>query len=165
MSRQVVPGRYAAMLGSLVVLHFTVPELVGEQRVAPDFLLLALILYAVQARPGSAAIAGFVVGIVADSLTPAAFGAGALAYTLVGYLTAWGKAVFFAENVAVTAGIIFLGVWVRDLIVLAAGRPPNDAALLWQLGLWSPLKALTTLVAGVLVLALVRRSLPGRVAG
>lgn len=156
--------RYAVVLTLLVVMHFTIPELIGEERAAPDFLLLALILFAVQARPGVAAIAGFCVGLVADSLTPAAFGAGALAYTLVGYLTAWGKAVFFAENMAVTVIFVFVGVWMRDVIVLAAGRPPDDAVLLWQLGFWSLIKAAVTAAAGSLVLVAFRGWLPRRMA-
>jgi rod shape-determining protein MreD len=156
--------RYAAVLVLLVAMHFTIPELTGEERAAPDFLLLALILFAVHARPGAAAVAGFVVGLVADSLMPAAFGAGALAYTLVGYLTAWGKAVFFAENVAVNVVFVFVGVWMRDVIVLAAGRPPDDAVLLWQLGFWSPIKSIVTAAAGAVVLVVFRRWLPGRAA-
>ena len=41
-------------------------------------------IYAIRARPGHAAIAGFVVGLSGDALAGAAFGAGALAYTVVG---------------------------------------------------------------------------------
>lgn len=148
--------RRAAVLLSLVVLHFVVPALVDEPRMVPDFLVLALLLYAIQARPGAAAAAGFGVGLVADALTPVAFGAGALAHTVVGYLAAWGKAVFFAENVAVNAGFIFVGVWVRDVVVLMAGRPADNVVLLWQLLFWSPVKALITALVGLVILLLFR---------
>ena len=103
------------------------------------------------------------VGLVADALTPAAFGAGALAYTTVGYLAAWGKAVFFAENLFVNTGFIFIGVWIRDLLVLLVGRPADDGVLMWQLVFWSPVKALVTAIAGALTLALFRRSLDVRI--
>jgi rod shape-determining protein MreD len=157
--------RYAlfAILLLLATLHFVVPGLVGDARFTPDFLLLAMLIYAIRARPGQAAIAGFAVGLVADSLTPAAFGAGALAYTAVAYLAAWGKAVFFAENLFVNTGFIFVGVWMRDLLVLLVGRPADDAVLMWQLVFWSPLKALVTAAAGAITLLVFRRALEVRI--
>jgi rod shape-determining protein MreD len=153
----------AGILLLLTTLHFVVPGLFGGAHFTPDFLLLALLVFAIRARPGHAAIAGFLVGLVADSLTPAAFGAGVLAYTVVGYLAAWGKAVFFAENLFVNAGFFFVGVWVRDLLVLLVGRPADDATLVWQLVLWSPIKALVTAVAGALTLVVFRRALDVRI--
>jgi rod shape-determining protein MreD len=146
----------------LVALHFVVPEFVGL-RMAPDFLLLALLVYAIRARPGPAAVAGFLTGLVADALTPAALGAGAFAYTVVGYLAAWGKAVFFAENLVVNAGLVFAGVWIRDLLVLVIGRPTGGDVLLWQLILWSPLRALTTAAAALVVSWMFRRALEVRI--
>ena len=154
--------RLAAVLLLLVVLHFVLRPFLGDYRSAPDFLLLALLVFAVRARPGDAAIAGFVVGVLADALTPVAFGAGALAHTCVGYLAAWGKAVFFAENVLVSAGFFFLGTWFRDVLVLVAGRHMDQGALFWQLAVWSPVKALITALMGALVLVLLRRSLQER---
>ena len=79
------------------------------------------------AVPGPRAVAGFLVGLIADALTPARFGAGALAHTVVGYLASWGRAVFFADNMLVNAGFVAVGLWLRDLIVLLAsggGSPP-----------------------------------------
>ncbi len=157
-------GRYrvAGVLLLLAVLHFTVLPLLGDPRVAPDFLLVALLVYAIRARPGDAAIAGFVVGLVADALTPVAFGAGVLAHTLVGYLAAWGKAVFFAENLMVNTGFVFVGSLVRDFIVLVAGRHVAGSVLLWQLAFWSPVRAVTTALAGMVTLFAFRRWLDVR---
>ncbi len=147
----------AAVLLLLAVLHFVLRPFMGDFRGAPDLLLLALLVFAIRARPGEAAIAGFVVGLLVDALTPVAFGAGALAHTVVGYLSAWGKAVFFAENVLVSAGFFFVGSWIRDVLVLVVGRHMDSSALFWQLTVWSPVKALTTAIAGALVLLLFRR--------
>src|SRR5438045_5611807 len=93
--------RYPIIMTVLVILHFTVRERLGGDRIAPDFLLLALLIYTVRAQPGRSAAAGFVIGLLRDALTPASFGAGALAHTLVGYLSSWAKAVFYAEDVLV----------------------------------------------------------------
>ncbi len=138
----------------LVVLHFGFRPLIGDAQAAPDFLMLALLVYAIGARPGQGAIAGFIVGVLADSLSPVAFGAGALAHTVIGYLAAWGKAVFFADNLWVNAALFFVGVWLRDAFVLLVGGSASGSAILWQLGYWSPLLALTTSITGVIVLLL-----------
>jgi rod shape-determining protein MreD len=155
--------RVALVLGLLAVLHFTARGSLGSEKVAPDFLLLALIVYALRTSPGRAAIAGFLIGLLSDSLTPEAFGSAMLAYSVVGYLAAWGKAVFFADNPVVMGGLIFAGVVIRDALVLLWGGHAAGTTALWQLVLWTPLQALTTAVTGILVLLLFRQLLRARV--
>lgn len=154
--------REATVLALLVVSHFALRGLLGD--IAPDFLLLALLVYANRTTPGRASIAGFLVGLLSDALTPVAFGAGALAHTVVGYLAAWGKAVFFAENLMVSAGFFFGGAWVRDLLVLLSGGHVKGSALAWQLVWWSPINAAATAFSGVIVLLVFRRWLEVRFA-
>ena len=126
-----------------------------DSRAAPDFLLLALMLVAIRARPGVAALAGFIVGIVNDVLTPASFGAGALAHTVVGYLAAWGRAVFFPDNLLVNAGLFAGGVVLRNTLeLLASGTPAGQLSA--GLLVWTPLQALTTAAAGIVILLLFR---------
>src|SRR5712671_2179952 len=115
--------RYPVILTLLVLLQFTVRSHLGGDRVAPDFLLLALLIYTIRAEPGKSAAAGFMLGLLRDALTPASFGAGALAHTLVGFLSSWSKAVFFAENLFVNGCLFFAGTWCRNLAVsLASGK-------------------------------------------
>ena len=140
----------------LTVLHFTLRPWLGNPLWAPDFLLLALMLYAIRARPGRAAIAGFSVGILTDALAAAAFGAGAFAHTVLAYLQAWGKAVFFPDNLMVNFWFFLLGAWVRDLIVMLAGGQADLSTLLWQLGTWSLIWSVVTAVTGLLVLVIFR---------
>jgi hypothetical protein len=64
----------------------------------------------------------------------------------------------------VHAGFIAAGVWLRDFIVLLASGT-GGRALLWQLGVWSPLQALTTAVAGVMILVIFRDWLAIRLDG
>jgi rod shape-determining protein MreD len=148
--------RFWGVLALLVVLQFSIRSRLGNERVAPDFLLLALLIYAIRARPGASAAAGFVVGLVSDALSPASFGAGALAHTVVGYLSSYAKAVFFAEHLLVNGGLIFAGTWLRNLIVAIASGKFAGPQLEWELLVWSPLEALTTAAAGVLVLTVFR---------
>jgi len=148
-------GKLALVLALLLLLQFYLRPRLWDSRVAPDFVMVALLIYATRARPGAAAVAGFVTGIMMDSLGPARFGAMALANTMVGYLAAWGRAVFFADNLLVHAGFIWAGVWLRDLIVMLASGA-GGRAMLWQLVVWSPLQGLTTAVAGVVILVVFR---------
>src|SRR5216117_572337 len=151
--------RYPIIMTLLVLLQFTVRSHLGGDRVAPDFLLLALLIYTVRAEPGKGAAAGFLLGLVRDALTPASFGAGALAHTLVGYLSSWSKAVFFAENLFVNGCLFFAGTWCRNLAVALASGKLKGGLLGWELLVWSPIQSLTTAVAGVLVLWLFGRHL------
>ena len=141
----------AAVLAILVVLHFYIRPRLWDPRVSPDFLFMALMLFAMRNGPGASAVAGFAVGLAADALTPAKFGAGALAHTVVGYLASWARAVFFADNPLINAAFIAVGLWLRDLLVLAASGS-GDRAFLTELALYSPLQALTTALFALVVL-------------
>jgi rod shape-determining protein MreD len=143
--------RYLLVLAGLVALQFSVRSRLGNERIAPDFLLLALMIYTIRASPGQGAVVGLIVGLLRDAIVPASFGAGALAHTVVGYLSAWGKAVFFAENLFVNGCLFFVGTWVRNLVVTVASGTLQSEQLGWELLVWSPLQSLTTAVTGVLV--------------
>ena len=130
------------VMGLLVLLHFYLRPRLGSARVSPDFLLIALVLFAMRSGPGAGALAGFVVGIVNDALTPAAFGAGALA-------------VFFADNLLVNAAFVAVALWVRDFILLLASGT-GQGRLLLELTLNSPLQALSTAGFALVVLAAFR---------
>lgn len=154
--------RIAIVISMLVLLEFYLRPSLVEGRGMPDFLLLALLLLCLRISPGAAALAGLAVGIVVDVLSPARFGANMLAHVLLGSGAAWGRAVFFADNVAVNAGLFFVGTWVRNLLVLVL-----SGTTLAQLGaealLWAPLQGLTTALVGVVVVLLFREWLAIRI--
>lgn len=144
--------RYPIIMTLLVVLHFTVRTHLGDDRVAPDFLLLALLIYTIRAEPGKSAAAGFIIGLLRDAMTPVSFGAGALAHTLVGFFSSRAKAVFFAEHVFVKGCLFFAGTWLRNLIVLLVSGKLQSSQVAWELLVWSPLQGLTTALVGIAVL-------------
>lgn len=148
--------RYPFLMTLLVLLQFTVRSHLGGDRVAPDFLLLALLVYTIRAEPGRSAAAGFALGLLRDALTPASFGAGALAHTLVGFASSWAKAVFFAEHVFVKGCLFFAGTWLRNFIVLMVSGRLQGSQVAWELLVWSPLQSLTTALVGVVVLWFLR---------
>jgi rod shape-determining protein MreD len=141
----------AVVLLLLVALHFYVRPRLWGPRVSPDFVFVGLMLYAMRSGPGASAVAGFLVGLTADALTPARFGAGALAHTVVAYLASWARAVFFADNLLVNAAFVAAGVWLRDLLVLAVSGS-GDQPILTELALYSPLQALSSALFALVVL-------------
>lgn len=150
-------GRTQLVLGVIVLLllQFYVRPRLFDGRYAPDFVIIGLVLLALRGGPGVGAVAGFLVGLANDALTPARFGASALAHTVVGYLAAQTRAFFFADNVAVNAGFLAGAVWLRDLLVLLTSGASRDgfaSSLLVE----SPLRALTTALAGVVLLIVSR---------
>jgi rod shape-determining protein MreD len=148
-------GRLWAVLALLALMHFAVRPRLGTPAIAPDFLLLALLLYSIRSRPGTAALAGFLIGLASDAVSPSRVGAGALAHTVVGYLAAWGRAVFFPDNLFVNGVVIGFGVWLRNVIqILASG---GSDSLTRQLLVLAPLQALTTAVTAAVVLVLFQR--------
>lgn len=139
----------------LLLLQFYVRPRLLDGRYAPDFVMMGLVLLALRGGPGAGAVAGFLVGLANDALTPARFGASTLAHTVVGYLAAQTRVFFFADNLAVNAGFLAGAVWLRDLLVLLASGTARDgfaASLLVE----APLRALTTALAGVVLLIISR---------
>ncbi len=155
MNRRDNTWRSVGVLILLLALHFYVRPRLGTPRFAPDFIAIGVLLYALRARPGQAAVAGLLAGLLTDALTPARFGAGALANAVVGYLAAYGRSVFFADNLLVTGGFFFVGTWLRNLLVLIASGTPLSQ-LVMDAGVWSSLQALSTAVVGVMLALLLR---------
>src|SRR5688500_20228732 len=124
----------------LSALHYTLRPLLGW-RASVDFLLIALVFGAVRMRPAGAAIYGFLLGLSADSLALGAFGAGALAGTLVGFAASWLKAVFFADNLALNAFFLFIGKWLFDLVYVLMEQRMHGMDMLMPLMGWSPWSA------------------------
>jgi len=147
--------RTAAACAILIVMHFTLRPLLAW-RSSIDFLLIALVFGSVRIRPASAAVYGLVLGLAADSLSLGAFGAGALAATIVGFSSSWLKAVFFADNFALNIIFLFAGKWAFDLVYVLMARRMLGTEMLVQLVLWTPLAAAVTALSGVVIIAILR---------
>lgn len=146
----------------LTLVHFYVVPRLYAGRGAPDFLLLALLIFSLRSHPGGAAVAGLIVGLVNDTFSPSQFGAGMMAHTVVAYVVAWGRAVFFADNLLVNAGLFFAGTWLRNLLLLLAGGF-SAGTFLASLTVWSTIQALGTAAAGVLIVLIIRHRVDFRI--
>jgi rod shape-determining protein MreD len=139
----------------LLLLHFSLRPLLAWHAEI-DFLLIAVLLAAVRVRPGVAAIMGFVVGLLVDSLTPGAFGAGALAMSCVAFAASWLKAVFFADNLALNGFFFFAGRWAYAIIYVLAEHQRSGVDLAQEVFVWAPLSGAVTAAAGVILLVMMR---------
>ncbi len=148
--------RFAAVMILLLALQFMVRPRLGDSRFTPDFLLIAVLFLAIRTRAGVGAAAGFIAGLSVDAVAPTAFGAGALAWTITGFIGGWIKALVFAENVLMTALFVVAAAWLRDIIQVIAANQLAGRGLAWQLLVVSPLAALTTGVAALIVLVAFR---------
>jgi len=145
----------------LVVLHYTVRPLIGT-RISVDFMVIAVLLTAVHVRPGVAALMGFVTGVITDSLTPQAFGAGALAMSVVASVASWLKSTVFGDNLFLQAIFLAAGKWAFDIVYIVAEHRLSFGDLLIQLLWWSPLSAVATGLVGVLVVVTFKISMESR---
>lgn len=134
----------------LVVLHFLLHLGVGLGREAPDLLTVALLVAARELRMGAGAGVGFVFGLLEDAFSVLAFGANAIAMTLVGAVGARTRDLFVGDSLVFVVSYLFLGKWLRDLVFwVAVGelRGPFVDAMLVQGGLAAVYAALVGLVA------------------
>ena len=154
--------RVAVVLVILLLLEFYLRPSLTDWRGMPDFLILALLLLAIRQRPGGAAVTGLLIGLLADVLTPARFGAGILAHVLVGWGAAWGRGIFFADNLIVNAALFFVGTWVRDVLVQILSG--TSLTQLWIEAIWwAPLQGASTAVVGMVIVMLFREWLAIRI--
>src|SRR5690606_16440419 len=91
-ARSVMNGRvgwgFGIFIAILVALHFLLRVGLGYGQLAPDLLVVALLLAARQVSAGSAAGLGLLFGILDGAIVPPAMGASALALTVVGFVGA-----------------------------------------------------------------------------
>jgi rod shape-determining protein MreD len=145
-----------AVLAGLVVLHFWLRPRLGDPRWTPDLLLVAFLLLATRSRPAVGAAAGFVVGLLTDAVAPTAFGAGALAHTLVGFAAGWATTLFVADSAIVVGLFVLAAAWLRDVVQVLASNHLRGEGLVWQLFALSPLAALSTAAAALLTFLVFR---------
>jgi rod shape-determining protein MreD len=139
----------------LIVLHFLLRVGLGYEQLAPDLLVVALLISARQLPAGYAAGLGLLLGILDGALVPYALGASALALTILGFAGARSREIFSDDNYLLFALYLFAGKWLFDLVVfLATGELFRTGAS--YLLLVSPLAALYAAAAGLIGVTIYR---------
>jgi rod shape-determining protein MreD len=139
----------------LVVLHFVLRVGLGFDELAPDFLVVALLLAAREMRAGFAAGLGLLFGVLDGAIVPITLGASALALAILGFLGARSRDLFSGDSLAALAIYLFAGKWIFDLLFfLITGNAFRPGAS--YLVLISPLAALYATAVGLVGLAIYR---------
>ncbi len=146
---------YWVFVALLVVLHFVLRLGIGLQELAPDLLVIALLLAAREARPGTAAGLGLLFGVLDGAVVPFTLGASAVVLTLLGFLGARSRDLFAGDSYVFLAVYLFAGKWLFDaLLYLLTGTA--FASTPSYLLLISPLAALYAAASGLLGYAVYR---------
>lgn len=135
----------------LVVLHFTLHTGLGIGAGAPDLLTVALLVVAREVPMGAGAGIGVAFGLLEDAFSALAFGANAVAMTVVGALGTRTRDLFVGDSVLFLPTYFFVGKAGKDLVYwLSAGdavREPFAQAMLIE----SPVAALYAALVGTVV--------------
>jgi len=143
-------------IATLVVLHFVLHLSLGIGGSAPDLLTLAVLLSARQLAGGKAAGLGFVLGLLEDAVSLAAFGAAAITQTVIGYLGARSRDLFVGESLLFLSLYLFLGAWLQDALYYGVAASVRRGHAVQSLLVQSPLEALYVAAAGVVAMVIYR---------
>ncbi len=146
---------FVLFVAALVVLHFVLRIGLGWGHLAPDLLVMALLIAARDMRPGRAAGLGLLLGILDGAVIPFALGGSAMALTVLGYLGARTRDLVAGESLLFLALYLFVGKWLFDVLLhLFTGAIVQPHAT--SLVLISPLAALYAAVVGVFAMSIYR---------
>lgn len=127
--------RFALFVAGLVVLHFVLGVGLGLGVLAPDLLVVALLLASRRMRPGGAAGLGFVLGLLEGSATPTLFGAASLGLSVVGYLGSRSREWLAGDDPVTMAAYFFVGTLLYKALLylvlagMGAGGSPMALAI------------------------------------
>ena len=139
----------------LVVLHFVVRIGLGWEQLAPDLLVVALLLAARELRAGAAAGLGFLLGILDGSIVPFALGSSALVLAILGFLGSRTREFLSGDNLLTLAVYLFAGKWAFDAMLYVVTGAVFDRGGSYLI-LISPLTALYAAAAGLVATAVYR---------
>jgi rod shape-determining protein MreD len=127
--------RFGLFIAGLVVLHFVLRVGLGLGVLAPDLLVVALLLASRRMRPGGAAGLGFVLGVLEGSANPTVFGAASLALSVVGYLGSRSREWLAGDDPVTMVAYFFVGTLLYEallyvlLAIMGAGGSPMALAI------------------------------------
>ena len=138
----------------LAFLHFALSPATASWFARPNLLLCAVLVAALQVRPGASAAVGFVLGLLEDAMAVSHFGLATISLVILAYVGSQARAVFLGEEPLFMGTYVLLGTWVYEVgtyLILGAGGDTLSFILLR-----APLDGLATAVVGYLTLPLVR---------
>jgi rod shape-determining protein MreD len=149
-------GLFWLFIVLVVVVHFFLQLTLGLGTRAPDLLTVAVLLGARPLSGGAAAGLGFVLGLLEDAVSIAAFGVAAATFTIIAYLGARTRDFFVGESVLFLAVYLFLGKWVQTAIYYGLAGGVRRGEPVEMLLMEAPLHSLYAAAAGLVALTIYR---------
>ena len=104
------------LVALLLLTHFVLHIGFSYGRGAPDLLTLALLIGVREIGLARAAVLGLVFGLLEDAMSVLAFGANAIAMTMVAVGGAATRDLFVGDSRLFLPSYVFFGKWIRDLV-------------------------------------------------
>jgi rod shape-determining protein MreD len=140
----------------LVFLHFLLHLTLGLGARAPDLLTVAVLLGARPLSGGPAAGLGFLLGIMEDAVSIAAFGAAAATFTVIAYLGARTRDFFEGDSLLFLTAYLFLGKWIQEALYYGLAASVRRGEPIEVLLTQAPLSALYAAAAGLVAVSIYR---------
>ena len=109
-------GRVWAVVAVCVLLHLVLRVALGIGEGAPDFFLIGLLLVGRELGVVGGSVLGFTLGLAEDALSMLAFGANAIALTVVGTVAGMTRDLFVGDSRVFVVMYLLFGKWFRDLV-------------------------------------------------
>lgn len=148
--------QFVGFVAVLVVLYFLLRVGLGLGALAPDFLVIALLLAARRMRAGWAAGLGLMLGVLDGAAHPLTMGAGAVALAVLGYLGARSREFLSGDSPVVLALYLFAGKWIYDVLMWVLLLRFNLSGPVTMLLMVSPLAAAYAAAVGLAAAAAYR---------
>jgi rod shape-determining protein MreD len=111
------PWKFTLFVAALVVLHFVLRVGVGLGFLAPDLLVIALLLASRRLRPGTAAALGFFLGLLEGAANDYILGAASLALAVLGYLGSRSREWLAGDDPLTLVAFFFAGTLLYNLLL------------------------------------------------
>ncbi|MDB4952152.1 MAG: rod shape-determining protein MreD [Gemmatimonadetes bacterium] len=135
-------------LVSMVVLHFALRIGLGLGTLAPDLLVVGFLVYAREAKPGTAAGIGVLLGLLDGSVTYTV-GASSLVLAVLGYLASRSRDAIASDGLVLMAFYLLAGKWAYDVLLWGVTVATAHASPASSLIVFSLPAALYAAAAGV----------------
>jgi len=154
--------RFFLLCTTLIVVHFLLHVGLAVGSVAPDLIVVVLLLASRALGSAGGAALGFALGLMEDAFAVVSFGANIFALTVVGALGARTRDYFVGDSIPFLAVFLTLGKWGRDVLEWVASDPGTRSPFGDLALVESPLMALYATAAGLAVRLLFIRRPPVR---
>lgn len=108
--------KFTLFIVVLVALHFILRYGMGLGVLAPDLLVVALLVASRRLRPGGAAGVGFALGVLEGAVNPGVMGVASLALAVVGYLGSRSREWLAGDDPVTMVAFFFAGTLLYEVL-------------------------------------------------